>query len=192
MPLKFTKNQTLILEIFFNNPDKSYYLRQLGRFLDKEPGVFQKDINKGVEQSGLTSERQGSIRLFALNKNHLLYPELKKIFFKTIGTEGKLKALVNSIKDIKVAFIFGSFAQDKEDSFSDVDLMIIGSPDEDLLVSKVSSLESRLGREINYSIFSERDWKKEIKEKNSFLENILAKEKLFLIGNEKDLSKIFR
>jgi len=190
MALKFTKNQTLILEIFFNDPQKSYYLRQLGRIIGKEPGVFQKDTNKLVESGILLSEYQANSRFFKLNKNHPLYPEFKSIFFKTLGAEGKLKEILGKIQDIKVAFIFGSFAKNKEDSFSDIDLMLIGNPDEDLLISKISKLESQLDREINYHIFSLTDWGKKLEEKDSFIKNILAQSKIFLIGNKNELSRI--
>lgn len=190
MALKFTKNQTLILGIFFNDPQKSYYLRQLGRIIHKEPGVFQQDINKLVENGLLLSEYQANSRFFKLNKNHPLHSELKSIFFKTVGAEGKLKETVEKVKNIKTAFIFGSFAKNQEDSFSDIDLMLIGNPDEDLLISKISKLENQLDREINYHIFSLDDWQKKLKEKDSFLENILAQPKIFLIGNKNELSRI--
>ncbi|MBU2635277.1 nucleotidyltransferase domain-containing protein [Patescibacteria group bacterium] len=190
MPLNFTKNQTLILEIFFNNPEKSYYLRELGRMINKEPGVFQRDINKLVESGILISEYQAKSRFFKLNKNHPLYKELKSIFFKTLGAEGKLKEILEPIRKIKIAFIFGSYAKDEEDSFSDIDLMIIGSPDEDLLISKISKLETRLDREINYHIFSQKDWKKKIQGEHSFIKSILLGRKIFLISNKNELSRI--
>ena len=190
MPLHFTKNQTLILEIFFNNPEKSYYLRELARKLTKEPGVFQKDINRLVENDILNSHYQANTRLFELNKNHYLYKELKSIFFKTLGPAGELRNILNKIRNIKIAFIFGSFAKKKEDSFSDIDLMIIGNPDEDILISKITKLEGQLDREVNYHIFSLKDWEKKIKEKNSFLQNISSQSKIFLIGNKDELSKI--
>ena len=189
MPLNFTKNQTLILEIFFNHPEKSYYLRELGRLIGKEPGIFQKDINTLVNRGILLSEYQANSRFFRLNEKHPLFRELKTIFFKTLGAKGKLKKALDKIKNIKIAFIFGSFAQSIEDSYSDIDLMIIGNPDEDQFISEISKIEGRLDREINYHIFSLADWKNEIK-KNSFLENILSQSKIFLIGDENGLSEI--
>ncbi len=39
MTLNFTKNQTLILEIFFRDPEKSYYLRELYRGVSDTPFV---------------------------------------------------------------------------------------------------------------------------------------------------------
>lgn len=188
MTLQFTKNQIKILEVFFNHPEKSYYLREIGRLLGKEPGVFQKDINKLVENGVLTSEYQANSRFFKLNQNYPLYKELKSIFFKTLGAEGRLKEILKTDKNIKIAFIFGSFAQKKEDSFSDIDLMLIGNPNEDLLITKISQLENRLDREINYHIFSETNWQKTIQREDAFLKNILSGPKIFLIGDKNELS----
>lgn len=189
MPLKFTKNQTLILEIYFKHPEKTYYFRELGRILGKEPGFFQKDINNLVSRGILESEYQANSRFFKLNKNHPLYKELKTIFFKTLGAKGKLKSVLGKMQNIKIAFIFGSFAQEKEDSYSDIDLMIIGNPNEDQLIAAISKLEDQIDREINYHIFSPSDWEEKIKE-DSFLENILTQPKIFLVGNDYELSRI--
>lgn len=187
MLLNFTKNQILILEIFFNDPEKSYYLRELARLVKKEPGVFQKDINKLAEDNILISEYRANSRFFKLNKKHPLYREFRNIFLKTFGVVKKIKDILGGVKNVKIAFIFGSFAAKKEDSLSDIDLMIIGNPNEDEFISKISKLENQIDREINYHIFSLIDWEEKIKEKNSFLENILSKPKIFLIGNKNDL-----
>jgi predicted nucleotidyltransferase len=190
MPLRFTKNQTLILEIFFRDPEKSYYLRQLAKIIGKEPGVFQRDINKLVENGILASEFQANARFFKLNKNHPLYKEFKSIFLKTVGAEGKLKEILANIKNIQIAFIFGSFAKGREDSFSDIDLMIIGNPKENELIPKISGLEGKLDREINYNIFSSRDFRKNLKEKEIFLEEIMEGRKIFLVGDQNELERI--
>ncbi len=183
MPLRFTKNQSLILELFFSDPNKKYYLREIGKILGKEPGVFQKDINKLVDGGILFSEFIANSRFFELNKGYSLYEELKSVFFKTVGVEGSLRDILRKIKGINVAFIFGSFAKNKEDSLSDVDLMIIGKPDDDLLIGEISKLEKKINREINYHIFS----KEEISRKDSFMIGILGGPKIFLIGGENEL-----
>ena len=190
MPIKFTKNQALILEIFFNDPEKSYYLRELARIIGKQPGVFQKDINGLVEKNILTSEKIANSRFFKLNKKYPLYDEIKSIFLKTSGVQGQLKNALKKIKNIKTAFIFGSFAKKSEDSFSDIDLMIIGNPDEDRLVEKTSKIEKKISREINYRIFSAADIKKRLEAKEVFLEEVLRGQKIFLIGKQDDLEKI--
>lgn len=190
MAINFTKNQTLILEIFFNHPEKSYYFRELGKLIGKQPGVFQKDINKLVEKGLLLSEYQANSRFFKLNQRYHLYPELKNIFLKTVGVVGKLKERLAGFKNINLAFIFGSFARNKEDQYSDVDLMIIGNPGEDRLVMAISKIESELDREINYNIFSPADFKNGLKEEEVFLQDIITNPKIFIIGDQNDLARI--
>lgn len=190
MALNFTKNQTLILELFFNHPEKSYYLRELARIIGKEPGVFQRDINKLVENGVLLSEYQANSRFLKLNPNYHLYQELKSIFLKTVGAVGKLKRELAKIKNVEVVLIFGSFAKAKEDHLSDIDLMIIGNPNEDVLIKKISNLEKSLDREINYNIFSREDFKKGLAEKEVFLEEIMANPKIFIVADQNVLEKI--
>ena len=189
-PIKFTKNQTLILQVFFNNPEKSYYLRELGRIIGKQPGIFQKDINTLANKGILISEYQANSRFFKINKSYPLYFEFKSIFFKTVGIKAQLEKVFKKIKNTKIAFIFGSFASGKEDTYSDVDLMLMGNPDEDILISKISSIEKKIGREINYNIFSVEDFKKGLKGNEVFLEEILENPKIFIVGNENELEKI--
>lgn len=192
MSINFTKNQALILELFFNHPERSYFFRQIAGLIDKKPGVFQRDINKLVENGILLSEYQANSRFFKLNKSYHLYNEFKSIFLKTVGAVGKLKERLTSVKNIKLAFIFGSFAGNKDDQYSDVDLMIIGSPDEDELITTVSKIETELGREVNYSIFSTDDFKKGLAEKEVFLEEIMDNLKIFIIGDQNELAKVIR
>ena len=177
----FTKNQTLILEIFFNHPDDSYYLRQISRFLNKKPGVFQRDINNLVKNGILESYYQGNNRFFKINKSYPLYKDLKNIFFKTLGIKGELEKIVKSIKGIKSAFIYGSFAKGAEQKQSDIDLCIIGSIDENVLIKKLTELEKRIDREINYILMTEKEYKTKLKNKDSFLQNITEQKKIVLI-----------
>ena len=173
MALKFTKNQTLILDIFFKHQDESFYLRQIARMLGKEPGVFQKDINKLVDDGLLIDELKANSRFFQLNKEHLLFNELKSIFMKTIGVAGTLKKQLKKITGISRAFIFGSFARGEETKASDIDLMIIGSAKEDRILDMLSKLEKEFGRPINYSLISVKEYQEKIKSKDSFLQNVL-------------------
>ena len=129
---------------------------------------------------------------YSVNKESPIFEEFKRIVSKTIGVEGLIKEVLRDIKGIDIAFIYGSFAKEKEDSFSDIDLMIIGNPNEDILISKISSTEEKLKREINYSIFSPEDFKEGLKKNEVFLEEIISNPKLFIIGNQNEMEKIIR
>lgn len=189
---KLTKSKTRkkILQFFFSDLNKKYYLRELERILGLSIGNIRRELLL-LEKLGLFKhEQMGKQVYYSVNKKSPIFEEFKNIVSKTIGLEGLMKNALKNVEEINIAFIFGSFAKEKEDSFSDIDLMLIGKLDEDKLISKIIKLEKKFNREINYHIFSPTDWKKKIQEKNSFLENILSQPKIFLIGNKNDLSRI--
>lgn len=190
--LKITKSKTRekILRLFFSDTEKKYYLRQLERILDLPVGNIRREL-LALEKIGLfKKEKAGNQTHYSINKQSAVYNDFKNIVFKTIGVEGSLKKEIKDIKGINFAFIFGSYAKNKEDSFSDVDLFIIGNPDEDILIGKISEIEKEINREINYNIFSEKDLANSIIGKNVFILNILESAKIFIKGDKDELEKI--
>jgi hypothetical protein len=50
-------------------------------------------------------------------------------------------------------------------------------------MEKIEDLENRLKREINYNIYSEKEFKQRLKQKDSFVLNLLKRPKIILKGN---------
>jgi predicted nucleotidyltransferase len=98
-----------------------------------------------------------------------------------------LKEIFKKIKGVEVTFIYGSFAKKEEDIRSDIDLFIIGRIDDSKLIRGIRRLEDILKREINYSLFTRDEFKKKIKEKDSFIMDILENPKIFIVGDKSDL-----
>lgn len=172
-----------LLSYFFTNPDAKLYLREVASTLKEDPGNLSKEFAKLEKEGVFTSTLRGNQKHFSLNKSYPLYKELKSIIFKTIGVEGSLKKLIESTDGILFSFIYGSFAQKKENTISDIDLLIVGDPNEDDLMRKIENLEKKLQREINYNIYPEEEFKKRIRKKDSFILNILKRPKKLLKGN---------
>ena len=185
-----TKNKAELLKIFFTNPERSFYMQEIGRALGKKAGVFQRTLNNFVEEGVLESERRANARYFWLNKDHPLYHELKGIVFKTVGVQGSIINILTKIKGISFAFIYGSYAKEKEHRASDIDVMIIGGINEAVLISKLDQLEKQIKREINYNLYTLERFKTDIKNKNSFLLEIMTEKKIMLIGSENELRTI--
>ena len=182
-----SKAKQAIFRLYFTNPEKRFYLRELERELSTPVSMLRKELI-ALEKEGLfSSSKQGNLLYYSLNKEYALYNEIKTIVFKTIGIQGTLAKTLLPLKNIGVAFIYGSYAKDASNAKSDVDLFIIGNPDEDILIEKINTLEKSLKREINYSIYSRVDFEKKKKQKDSFIGDIIKNKKIFLIGGKNDL-----
>ena len=187
--LDFLKNgQGEILNLMFSNPDKRYYLAEVAKILGKESANYQRYIEKMISDGILCEERIGNMRFFWLNKDYQLYNEIKAMVSKTIGVEAQLREIIEKIDTIETAFIFGSFATDKFNSGSDIDLFIIGEVNEDNFIEEITKLEMQISRDVNYHIYK----KQELVEKfanNSFINNIFSNKMILLKGNLDEFRK---
>lgn len=183
-----SKNARLILKLLFSNPEERYYLREIARLLGKKAGVIQKALNYLVKQQILFDEREGNLRFFKVNKKHPLYGEIRQIVFKTLGVEGSLKDLLSKLKGINFAFLYGSFAKDTSDAFSDIDLCVIGKIGMREINAIIRKEEKALQREINYTLYSLSEFKRKWKEKNPFVLDIL-RGALFLVGSYEEFAR---
>lgn len=185
-----SKTRVKILRYFFANPDKKYYLRELERILGISVGNIRREL-LALKKAGLfESKLEGKQVYYFLNKNSPIFKEFKKIVAKTIGAEAVLKEKLMQVKGLEVAFIYGSVAREKEDEFSDIDIFVVGSINEDNLLKFVREVEKELLQEINYVIFAEKDIKENIIKKDVFIMDVLKGKKIFLIGDKNDLEKI--
>jgi len=171
-----------LLAYFFASPETNLYVREASSILKEDAGNLSKELIR-LEKNGIfISAIRGRQKYFSLNKKYPLFNELKSVVSKTVGIEASLKEIANADAGIKTAFIYGSFAQKKETRSSDIDLLLIGRPDEGRLTEKIDALERKLGREINFTIYSEKALSDKIKRKNSFILNLIKRPKVFLKG----------
>lgn len=188
--LKLSKSESSLLRLFFSNPDREFYIHEIGRHIGKKPGIFQKTLYDLERMGVLTSRYQAHARYFRANKSYPIYADLKSIVFKTIGVMDSLTELMAGSGVIEFAFIYGSYARARENPASDIDLMIVGSLDETVILRRLDSLERAIGREINYRILTSTKMSGFFKAEDPFLKHVLKEPKIFLIGDESGLRKL--
>jgi predicted nucleotidyltransferase len=178
-------NQYSILATLGENPRREYHLHELGRLIGKKPGVFQRGINS-LEKEGLViSRRQGKLRLFRINENHPLHKEIMALVRKTYGIEALLREAVMNIPGIRIALIYGSYAQNKMRADSDVDLLIVADDPktEDILVEALDGIEKAVQREVNYKLYDAEDFERKRELGDPFLQEVLSGEHVALKGS---------
>jgi len=178
------------LAFYFSQPGAELYLRELARKIGVDPMNLSRELAKLERENIFNLRFSGKQKYYKLNKNYLFYNELKRMVSKTVGVEGSLVKILKGNQAIKFCFIYGSCAAGADKAGSDIDLFIIGElSGAEAVAEKISWLEKKISREINYRFFSEADFKKALAEKNSFILNIIKNKKIFLIGDEENFRK---
>lgn len=170
-----------LLDYFFINPHENLYVNELTRKLNLDKRNLVKKIRQLENEGILKSQSRGNLKLYSINTDYSLYKEIRKIFLKTIGLEDKLRKIVERIKGVKEAYIYGSYARNKMESHSDIDMLVVGSHDMSRLQRELSRLQKETDREINTVNMDEREYRKRIKNKDPFIQDVLKKSHIRII-----------
>lgn len=179
-----------ILSAFLMNPGRELYLREVARLTGEDYKNVSMEL-RNLREIGLVSSRnEGNLKYFSLNKEFVIYEELKSIFMKTKGAVGILREAVSTKRDIDYAFIYGSFATGEERAESDIDLMVIGRISLEEVLALIRGPEEKLSREINVSLYDLQEIRKRVKDHDPFIMEVLGGSKIMLIGDENELRRI--
>jgi len=176
-----------LLSYFLLHPESRNHIRALASQVDAQYSAVWKELNN-LEKAGLLhSETLGGRRIFTLNSQYPIVPELRNIFLKTVGAGDIVRGSLKDLEEVDVAFIFGSFAEGEADADSDLDIMLIGDLDIEQVTPIIVELEHMLDRNVNYVLFTMEEWKSRVADKDPFIINVKNATKVMLIGSPDDL-----
>ena len=173
-----------VLGLLLMRPDQQIHLRELARVIGAAPGTLKKELDALCEAGLLRAERVGNQVRFCANTAHPVFPELQALIRKTIGLVDALRlSLAPLAGRIDAAFVFGSMASGTESAGSDIDLMVVGDAGFAEVVDATYEAQAALGREINPKVMSASEWQAKKAERNAFLQDVLNKPRIMLIGD---------
>jgi predicted nucleotidyltransferase len=146
-------------------------------------------LNALREMNLIVSEKNGNRVYYSANNLHPLYPDLRSIVLKTVGLHDVLASALSDT-EIEFAFVFGSVAALSEKPESDVDLMVIGDITELRVAKLLRGVGDQLGREINPHVYTRREITRRVETNDHFLNDVMSKPRLFLVGNEHEFNKL--
>ena len=214
LSLLFPVYRRRVLGLLLLRPDEALHGREIARRTGLPAGTISRELAKLTEAGLLKREKRGNQQVYSADTNGPIFTELASILRKTSGLADVLvQALAPAAPKLRVAFVFGSVAQGRETAGSDIDVMLIGSLSFREAVELLHPTQAVLGREVNPKVFATdefmaklRSWRSEVAlplppegveqsgkatfAPEPFLADVLAKPKLFLIGNAHDLDEL--
>ncbi len=188
----FSKVQQRVLAILYGQPNSSFHTNDIIRLTHSGTGATQRELKKLASAKLVTIQLKGNQKLYQANPATPIFSELRSIVLKTFGLADILRERLASIaSQIDIGFIYGSIAKQEDTANSDIDLMIIANQltyaD---LFKQLETIEPQLGRQINPTVYTSTEWIQRQKANNNFILQIMKQPKIFLIGNEDELSKL--
>ena len=178
-----------VLGLLLLRPDEALHGREIARRTGLPAGTITRELRRLAEVGLLRRQKRGNQQLYSADTSCPVFPELAGLLRKTSGLADVLAQALDPVAPrLRAAFVFGSVAQGRETAGSDIDLMLIGDVGFAQVLELLFPAQAELGREINPKIYSADEFAARAATE-PFLRDVLAKPKIFLIGNEHDLAE---
>lgn len=188
--LLFTDYRRRVLGLLLLHPERQSHVREIARLTGTAAGTLHKELTRLAQAGILRRTEQGKQVYYAANRDCPIFEELASILRKTSGLVDVLReALAPVAEKLHVALIFGSVAKGTEQAGSDVDVLVVGDVGFAEVVRLLHPAQSTLGRETNPKVYGANEWQARLQAGDPFAHDVLAKPKIFLIGNDHDLAE---
>lgn len=174
-----------ILELFFTNTNELYYIREATRLIGEEINAVRRELLHLTKAGILFSENRGNRQYFGTNKAHVFFPELQNIIFKETGLGKKIRRFKRKLGKLDYVVFTSHFFNRREKS-DNLDILIIGEvvvPELEILLKEE---EKKLGREINFTIFDDKEFKFRKQRRDPFIMEIMYGKRMMIMGDEEN------
>lgn len=184
-----SKTRVKLLQLFYSNPNRSFYVREITRKIDEQINSVRRELANLLNVGIIVSDNTNNKLYYEVNQSFEYYKPLKEIFGQSEGKattkrprtpvagvpdNDKLKTLGN----VELALLTGQFTRDEA---SGVDLLVVGDINQNSLQKFVSDLEAQEGKDIRYTHMatSEFTYRRQIKDR--FITKVLESKKQVLV-----------
>ena len=189
-----SKTRVKLLHLFLNNPEKSFYVREITRMIDEQINSVRRELANMVSVGIVQQDAIDNKLYYSVNED---YPYIKPLaaIFSDKNTEGDMGAAssvswkdsLGRMRGLRLAIISGKLVVG---SSSAVDLLLVGDNMSAVTIKNlVKKIEKDRKIEINYAVISYDDFYYRMSVKDRFIMDIIRNKHSVLIDAENIMRK---
>lgn len=183
-----SKTRVKLLQLFYKNPNRSFYVREITRRIDEQINSVRRELSNLLSIGIITSETNNNKLYYEVNQKYDYYGPLSQIFggapIPVVNAVGpsispddsgdNMPEDLKNLGHVELLVMTGQFTRDER---SGVDLLVVGDINQTQLTKYVSDLEKSEGKELRYVCITlkEYDYRQQINDK--FLSKVLESKK---------------
>lgn len=183
-----SKTRAKLLKLFFENPEKSFYVREMTRVIDEQINSVRRELLNLESIGVIKNETFDNKVYYSANAKHPYTRPLVEIFSKKIDSSREKDVHESTweeyIRPVK-KYLRGLIVTNRLPGQDGVDLLIIGNDKTKKLTRWAEIVEKKQGKPINYVIMSADDFTYRKSVKDRFIEDIMEMEISEVIDPEK-------
>ena len=174
-----SKTRAKLLKLFFENPEKSFYVREMTRVIDEQINSVRRELFN-LESIGIVKNETFDNKVYySANSKHPFYRPMIDIFSKKIDAtrdkDVKETTWEEYCRPVK-HYLKGLIVTNRLPGQDGIDLLIIGNDKTKKLTRWAEVIEKKQGKPINYVIMSPDDFTYRKNVRDRFITEVLEME----------------
>jgi len=183
-----SKTRAKLLRLFFENPEKSFYVREMTRVIDEQINSVRREL-LNLESIGIVKNETFDNKVYySANSKHPFYRPMIDIFSKKIDAvrdkDVKETTWEEYCRPVK-HYLKGLIVTNRLPGQDGIDLLIIGNDKTKKLTRWAEVIEKKQGKPINYVIMSPDDFTYRKNVRDRFVTEVLEMEISEIIDPDK-------
>lgn len=189
-----SKTRVKLLQLFYSNPNRSFYVREITRKIDEQINSVRRELSNLLSVGIISSENTNNKLYYEVNKSFEFYEPLSQIF----GAGGAVKAApdeavggatagLKALGNVELALYTGQFTRDER---SGVDFLVVGDVNPTQLSKYVGDLEKKEGKTIRYVVMDKDEFSYRMRVNDRFLLTVLESKKQILLDRGGLISQV--
>jgi hypothetical protein len=201
-----SKTRVKLLGLFYTNPNRSFYVREITRKIDEQINSVRRELANLLSIGIITSDANNNRLYYEVDQSYEHYKPLAAIFGGVafaqepakeeeaksakkapakpkadVATEHPLAKSLRATGHVELALLSGQFTRDES---AGIDILIVGDVNQAKAAKFVSELEASESKELRYVVISLDNYKYRLQINDRFINNVLGAKKQVIINNQ--------
>lgn len=177
-----------MLQLFYSNPNRSFYVREITRKIDEQINSVRRELANLLSVGIIVSDNTNNRLYYEVNQAYEFYDPLQTIFGGGTSTVPKDKAAskksatvvapeadkFKALGNLELVVYTGQFTRDET---SGIDILIVGDVNQRAVQKFITDLEAQEGKELRYAVMTPTEFSYRRQIKDRFITTALSAKK---------------
>ena len=200
-----SKTRVKLLSLFYSNPNRSFYVREITRKIDEQINSVRRELANLLSIGIITSDANNNRLYYEVNQTYEHYKPLVVIFGGAsfapepakedakpgkkapakpkadVSAEHPLAKALRATGHVELALLSGQFTRDES---AGIDVLIVGDVNQAKVAKFISDLEASENKELRYTVISLDNYHYRLQINDRFIHNVLGAKKQVIINTQ--------
>ncbi len=182
-----SKTRVKLLQLFYSNPNRSFYVREITRKIDEQINSVRRELSNLLSAGIISSDTTNNNKrlYYEVNQGYEYFEPLTAIFGNGVKSSTDKEPATNkqaqtfkSLGNVDLVLYTGQFTRDES---SGIDVLLVGDLNQTQLAKFIEGLEQQESKELRYTVMSPHEFAYRRQVKDRFLSTVLeAKSQILL------------